>query len=83
VLHAKAWFISVNSILKSNWFKHPNQDQTFHIRVQYTSLNHEWESYMGTIFGSMGWDLNKELVWTKMETPTLKNKSQKIFKLKY
>ncbi len=37
-------------------------------KAQFTSLNHEWESYMATLLDSMCKDLGKELGQAEMET---------------
>jgi len=45
------------------------ETKSFHTKAQFTSLNHEWESYMATLLDSMcRRDLGKELGKAKMET---------------
>jgi hypothetical protein len=44
------------------------ETQVLHTKARFTSLNHEWESYMATLLDSMCRDLGKELGQAKMET---------------
>jgi hypothetical protein len=56
-------------MLQPDWPRAPNWDQVLHTKAQFTSLNHEWESYMATLLDSMcRRDLGKELGKAKMET---------------